>query len=799
VEQYNNFDVGLSHVFKIIFGENGQAFANAISVPDWFFEGDAVYNETLLSRQGRGRVPFFMNAFKALYVNNKHYNYQKIRNGSYIDYVPDHYNLGYLLVNYGYQKYGTNFWRAVTQDAAAFQGLFYPMQRAIKKYSGLSFKNFRDSALHYYQQQWAKEPKDSLNYFTKTEKRNIVNYQFPYPDEKGNTIALKSSYKGIPAFVQIKNGIEKNIAVRPIAYDDYFSYNNGKIIYAKLKPNIRWGYKEYSDIEILDLHTKRKTDISHHKRYFTPDISHNGKMIAAAAYAPNQHSLIDLLDLKGNVFRHIAAQKNHVYSYPKFSKDDKAVFVLERDKAGAMAIQQIDITTGEQKNILPFGNRLLGFPVVQGDTLFFTCSNNGYDESRAYVSSNNKIYRLAKTQLGIYQSFAQNDSLEASTFTADGYRLAKMKISFQPIENLQADTLIRLYQQAPKHDYSYVLSNVDSINYPITRYPKLYHPFNFHSLQPYVNDPNYSLTLYGENVLNTVQTNISYTYNRIEDYHQIGLGAVYGGSFVEPFINANYIFDRTTYNPQALRNVHFNDAGWQFGLQLPLNFSANNFYRYLTYTTTFNQRFIRWENNNLNLQNRNANYLSNQISFTNQCQQALQQIYPHFAQSLTALFRNTIDNNKAWQILTKGNFYFPGILSTHSFSIGLAWQQQDTLNHYSFSYTFPFSRGYSLYSFSKMWMYSLNYTFPIVCPDEGFGDLIYLKRISANVFYDHSFGKNPNTAIQNYSSTGVEIAFNVNVWNQLETGFTVRYSRLFNPSIQGSHNRWEIILPINLF
>ena len=799
VEQYNNFDIGLSHVFKIIFGENGQAFANAIAVPDWFFEGDAVYNETLLSEQGRGRVPFFMDAFKALYLDNKKYNYQQIRNGSYINYIPDHYNLGYLLVNYGYQKYGINFWKSVTQDAATFQGLFYPMQRAIKKYSGLSFQNFRDSAFSYYQQQWAAEPRDTLHYFTKTEKKNVVDYQFPYSDENGNIIVLKSSYKRIAEFVQIKNGIEKSIAVRPVAYDDYFSYNNGKIIYAKLKPNVRWGYKEYSDIEMLDVRTKQKTDITRNKRYFTPDISHDGKMIAAVEYTSSQHSSIVLLDLKGNIFKHIAAQENHIYSYPKFSKDDNFIFVLERNKAGAMAIQQIDIASGAQKNILPFGNRLLGFPVVQGDTLFFTCSNNGADEGWAYISSDNKMYRLAKTQLGIYQSFVQNDSLIASLFTAEGYRLAKLKPVFQPIENLQADTLIRLYQQTPKRDYSCVLANVDATNYPITRYPKLYHPINFHSLQPYVDDPDYSLTLYGENVLNTLQTNISYTYNRVEQSHQIGAGSVFGGSFVEPYINASYIFDRTAYDAQALQNVRFGDAGWQFGVQLPLNFSANNFYRYFTYSASFNQRFINWYKNNEQLPNRSADYLSNEISFTNQCQQALQQLYPHFAQSLTALFRNTVDDNKSWQILAAGNFYFPGILSTHSVSVGLAWQRQDTLNNYSFSYAFPFSRGYQLYGFPEMWTYNLNYAFPIICPDAGFGDLVYLKRISANIFYDHSFGKNPNTATQHFASTGVEIAFDLNVWNQQPTGFTVRYSRLLNNSIQGSHNHWEIILPINLF
>jgi hypothetical protein len=75
----------------ILFGENGQALANAAAVPDWFFEGDAVYNETLLSEQGRGRLPLFLNGYKALYLQQKHYSYMKLRNGSYKNYVPNHF------------------------------------------------------------------------------------------------------------------------------------------------------------------------------------------------------------------------------------------------------------------------------------------------------------------------------------------------------------------------------------------------------------------------------------------------------------------------------------------------------------------------------------------------------------------------------------------------------------------------------------------------------------------------------------------------------------------------------------
>ncbi|HEY4335656.1 MAG TPA: hypothetical protein VGM89_07155, partial [Puia sp.] len=120
VQQYNNFRVGLSGAFFYLFGEGGQAFANSLAVPNWFWEGDAVYQETLVSDQGRGRLPWFFDGYRSLWAADKGYSWMKLRNGSLRDYVPDHYPLGYMLIAYGRERYGDDFWRKVGRDAAAF-------------------------------------------------------------------------------------------------------------------------------------------------------------------------------------------------------------------------------------------------------------------------------------------------------------------------------------------------------------------------------------------------------------------------------------------------------------------------------------------------------------------------------------------------------------------------------------------------------------------------------------------------------------------------------------------------------
>lgn len=77
VQQYNNFRKGISKVAYTIFGEQTLALFTSTAVPNYFWEGDAVYQETLMSRQGRGRIPYFFNGYRSLWSADKKYSWQK--------------------------------------------------------------------------------------------------------------------------------------------------------------------------------------------------------------------------------------------------------------------------------------------------------------------------------------------------------------------------------------------------------------------------------------------------------------------------------------------------------------------------------------------------------------------------------------------------------------------------------------------------------------------------------------------------------------------------------------------------
>ncbi|WP_240731595.1 hypothetical protein [Hymenobacter radiodurans] len=73
------YDKGLQGITKLaysLFG-NGALSTAAIGMPDWFFEGDAVGTETLLTRSGRGRIPNFDISLRANLLAGRRFNYSK--------------------------------------------------------------------------------------------------------------------------------------------------------------------------------------------------------------------------------------------------------------------------------------------------------------------------------------------------------------------------------------------------------------------------------------------------------------------------------------------------------------------------------------------------------------------------------------------------------------------------------------------------------------------------------------------------------------------------------------------------
>jgi Tol biopolymer transport system component len=92
---------------------------------------------------------------------------------------------------------------------------------------------------------------------------------------------MKSSYDHIPAFVVKTGGKEHKISTRSYSLDNYFDYRNGKVVYANYRPDARWGYRDYSELMLLDITTGQEHRITTKAKYFAPAFSVDGNSIVA--------------------------------------------------------------------------------------------------------------------------------------------------------------------------------------------------------------------------------------------------------------------------------------------------------------------------------------------------------------------------------------------------------------------------------------------------------------------------------------------------------------------------------------
>lgn len=813
MQQFSNFNNGFTKVFSFLLGQEGQLLANGIAIPDYFFEGDAVWQETMVSRQGRGRMPAFFNGIKSLWLSNKNYNWMKLRSGSLKDYTPDHYELGYPLVAYGYAKYGDDFWKKVTIDAARFKGLFYAFNKAVEKYAGIPYTRFRQDALNYFKQQTladtAIQP-SAGTFITPEKKGNVVDYLFPQYVNDDTVIVTKQSYSELNSFYFLINGREKKIRVKDYVLDDYFSYRNGKVVYAAYVADPRWSNRNYSVIQLLDVYSRQQTQLSFHSKYFSPDISPDGsEIIAVSVNTDGSNFLHRLAATDGKLIAVLPNAANYFYTQTKYISSHAAVSAV-RSTNGRMALVKINLDNGNVQPLTAFTYNVLGYPHVQGDTIYYTMMDNSgglaSDKIFALDLKSKNIFRITANTNGLYYPAVNaQQQLLVSAFTTAGLRLqqfTKNELLWQQ-HKLVNDKDDRQQDGISIPLVASAINTVDKFpnnDLPVIRYKKSFQLLNFHSARPYSDDPEWGYSFFSDNILSNFSNAITYTYNRNEQSHAIGFDAVYGGAFPFFRIGAERSFNRTVV--AGSRQVFkYNAIKLNAGFNVPLSFIGGRTFKFLNFGTSINTESIPDRLVNKQVKTAALNYMNSFVRFTHTARKARQNFNPSFAQTITVTYRNAFNRIEKNKLVSDASFFFPGLYKNHSLVLDAAFQKRDTVLLDFFSKTFSTARGYQDYNGTDTYKLGVNYQLPLSYPDAGVGNIIFLQRVRANLFYDYSAGleSGRTTQIKNRSA-GTEIYFDTKIWNELPVSVGIRFSRLLDKDVlnPGAVNRWEIILPVNI-
>jgi len=791
VVQIDKIDKELPAILRNILGEQAAALAIGFYLPFWFLEGDAVATETALSHSGRGRVPSFEMELKAQSIEKGIYSYDKAYLGSYRDYVPDYYQLGYQMVAGVRSKYGSESWSKVLTQVAHKPLSLNPFSAGIKRVTGMSLTAIYDTIFKSLKKNWAAEDKASgkteFEMITKPE-QGYVSYQYPYPLSDSTCFSVKYSMDNLTRFVIIgSNGREKTIFTPGSLFEESITCSNSKVLWIESKPDIRWAHREFSLLRILNLNIGAIHEHKYSEKIYAPCLSVDGKHLAAVKVDQNNRCSIVLLSPgSGKIEKETSLAKDLFIFTPSWSDDNTVLIAVVLGKEGK-SLAKIDPFTGAVDILMPYTYNELKRPVMRGNWVYFTGSIEGVDDVYTLNLKSGETCRITKSRFGVrdVQPTLDGRNLIYCNYTSDGYKVVKAHL--QPFNFTVLDSVksfhYKLADRLLSQEKGVVEFSVkDTVFYKSMRYSKFNHLFNFHSWAPVhidlANDQiTPGLSLMSQNKLSTAITQLGYDYSAISktgkwlaEFDYTGFFPVFKlkGDFGRE--KSQYLEINTTRNPVShmvskdTQMVSFSYKILNINgiVNVPLNLSRGTWNRLVQpefqigYTQVWQDRLTPFSNSNYLL-------LTSRLYAYNTKQLSLRDLQPAIGQIIDLNYHSSPkENGDSYPVWTaEGTLYFPGLMRHHGLRIYSGYQHKQSSGNSSTDYIF-YPRGYLNLQNSQLFCLKSDYILPVFYPDWSLGKLTYFKRIALKIFYDQAWATVPvinhinNTYRFAFGSAGAE-------------------------------------------
>ena len=780
VQQLQNARIGVIKTAYTVFGDYFWSSLAHIILPPWFFEGDAVFTETVLSNGGRGRMPNFEGQYRALLMTGASLNYENNSAGSYKKLIPNIYNMGYHLTTSLNLDYGDKIMGNLLQESIKSSFLnFYPFSKSLKKYTGLRTPQYYEATFSKLKKEW--EQKASKIELTEAKKINnevkktFTSYNHPNYLNPQTIIVEKTSFNEIPTFYIIKSdGSEKRI-ISPGFYSQSnanLSLNKDYLVWTEKAYDPRWGNVEYNNVIKFDHTQREKKQLTFKARYFAPEINKNGdKIVTVHAPASQDYELHILNAQSGNIVKKIANKEQYQYAFPTWV-DEKNIATVVR-KSGKNAIQIIHLSTGKSRLITPWWSEKIAHLKSHQDYIYFDGIFNGIDNIYAISIENKRVYQVTSTLYGAVQPDISHDGkmLVYSAYSYMGYDIhttSLIKKNWKPLESIE-NSIIDFFEPMSTGN---ILENIPEQSYVIKSYPTT-DRFQLHSrLLNYI-PPNLIFNLYADNKMSNISGIGSYQFNLNEKSSSWSSELQWAKYYPilalkttrQNRISYVPVYFETEENDEITPNLETRNQTWTennlgFSLKLPFNLTVGNFYNFVELNQSILQNWINYDAKETGESGSFTSYeLNLQMQFT--LRQAYQHLYPRLGFLLQSNYQKSISAhlNASHAFLVNSRLYLPGLIKNHSFFTEIGHHSEPFTAQYKFLDNFRYPRGYGKLIHDQIHRISLNYAFPICYPDLALGPLLFIKRVKANIFYDYARAIFNNTDIEAFTAL-TSVTFN---------------------------------------
>lgn len=800
--QYNNLNRGWVRGFSYLLGQQSKTIG-LLFMPLWGLEGDAVISETSMSSFGRALQPSFSMHYRA--VGNRilaRKNSDKWFCGSFREYIPDHYQLGYQITSYANTKYDENVWDKVVNYAVRNPYVIATTYVAMKKYYSTYTKLlFRESFadLNRFWQPLAEVENSSTRLITPKQK-SYTTYSYPMPFGEDQVLSFKEDLDTPTALVvtDMATGREKRIC-----YTGHIStrptISGGKIWWTEYRRGLVYQQRVNSRLCYVEQGKKTTHTVFRYRNVQFPTAIDGSNSLAWVEYCPDGSYRIVLGDLESHK---ILASMDHgveLHSLAYDNRTRKLYFIATDDSGMWLGRVNDDGTTSP----LTKGAYITISDLRARDgVLYFGSIASGKDEVHCYNLTSGEEFRISTSKYGSFSPMpTPTGEVLMTTYDSEGYHLAHQKIDSTELVKVEPSQIPRNIVNPHRKLWNTV--NLDTVRFDSAvaerqkselkprRYSKFTHLFNVHSWAPASYDPfalsegqvefNLGATVMSQSLLSNTEGMLTWGWNREEGsvykgklrYYglgvNLGLSATYGGR-QRMYQAYTWVMNPETEKyelvlPDSPKLGKFYDI--TLSASLPLYFQLGYRTRYVGISTSWNysnglvakvrsmaDMILAGKISNVAKigYSEGVHLLQFGVGYQNMTQMAHKDFLPRQGHVISINYALNPANRDFGQLITAyAKLYLPGVVRHHSLSLAGAYQttfggfESDVLaSNLSFLSSLLIPHGFNTGDIMNRnyLATSVNYQLPLCYPEIGIPAIIYFKRIRLNAGFDYaSFDK----------------------------------------------------------
>ncbi|GEM_PF-6123571 len=771
VGQINQIKSGIT---KILYPLFGQHLIGAVSAhfPGWVFEGDAVLSETKYSLSGRGRSPEFFRILRTRLLNDSAWSYDFAKLGSYTRISPSEYHIGYPIIAYINAETVDGKDPMPTIIKQVGRNAYNPnaIDAEVRKATGKDISENYTESMVFLKQFWNNQADTTVwtnpDITHSSKKQYYTNYLFPY-SYNNKLYAYRWSKREPGAIIEINNSGKERVLINPSQYSfDKISYSKNIAIWTGYIPGTSHKHSNYNDLFMFNLDTEKLTRLTYYKKYLCADIDPEAKQIVSLKRADDGIYKLVFTDTKrGKMFRSVKTPDNiHLQNLTWNSSSNKVAATFVNKKGKGIIIYSID--SNRWDTLLEASNTYISDLEWSGNSILFTSDYSGTENIFSIDTSTKVKSILTKDKYGVRNPIVNRDTIYYSTYTPNGYRIAK-----------KANRVISDVNDITTKSYNYPFAHIIDSEKPINLsnkkdsqfkpkpYTKPVHSLNIHSWIPAHLDIEGlkdgkatvypGLSLYSQNILNSTTIQGGYYYR--EGKNRLYTTINYTGWPIKIDLTYKYGDKRIVYESDK---AFYSGTKQSVSLDMSLPLNLTNGRRSILFQPYINTRFTNYKHRNISNGELKTGMFDTYFGlyYSDSRKTANADIRPNRGKFFDIGYLTPWSSDQLSSVTyATGGIYIPGIGLNHSIMVKGGWFRQETKRYIRSSILSVVKGVYASNTFvPNLARASVSYTLPLWHPDANILGAIYVKRLHMEIHEEYARIWNSKSS-KNLDATAIDL------------------------------------------